>query len=229
MVGCIFSCFGVCFVVFVVCACLACPLVFDSFVSCRVCGLSVGCDCGCCCGLAWCRVQCSVLAVALCCPSFLLQLRCSGPVQLCLLSVWPRSHWSVAVTGCPHLAQVCVSPVASRASHALRRWRCAASYPLAVELPRCRSYAWAWAWQNLCPCGTSCGQLCQAHRRRLTVESSSLWWCVWCFVPESDRLWWNALLSSWLCVQYGAMVGWGPTVGVCAFRLLLPLSYRSWI
>ena len=81
-----------------------------------------------------------MLAVALCCPSFLLQLRCSGPVQLCLSSVWPRSHWSAAVTGCPHLAQVCVSPVASRASHALRRWRCAASYPLAVELPRCRSY-----------------------------------------------------------------------------------------
>ena len=24
---------------------------------------------------------------------------------------------------------------------------------------------------------------------------------------------WNALLSSWLRVQYGAMVGWGPTVG----------------
>lgn len=41
-----------------------------------------------------------------------------------------------------------------------------------------------------------------------------------CFVPESDRLWWNALLSSWLCVQYGAMVGWGPTVGICAFHLL---------
>ena len=33
----IFSCFGVCFVVFVVCACLARPLAFDSFVSCRVC------------------------------------------------------------------------------------------------------------------------------------------------------------------------------------------------
>lgn len=160
------------------CACLACPLVFDSFVSCRVCGLSVGCDCGCCCGLAWCRVQCSLLAVALCCPSCLLQRLCSGPVQLCLLSVWPRSHWSVAVTGWPHLAQVCVSPVASRASHALRRWRCAASYPLAVELPRCRSYAWAWMAQKRVPCLTSCGQLCQAHRRRLTVESSSLWWCV---------------------------------------------------
>lgn len=129
-----------------------------------VCGLPAGCDCGCDCGLAWCRVQRSVLAVALCCPSFLLQLRCSGPVQLCLLSVWPRSHWSVAVTGCPHLAQVCVSPVASHASHALRRWRCAASYPLAVELPRRWLYAWAWAWQNLCPCGTSCGQLCQAQR-----------------------------------------------------------------
>lgn len=32
---------------------------------------------------------------------------------------------------------------------------------------------------------------------------------LWCFVPESDRLGWNALLSSWLCVQYGAMVGLG--------------------
>ena len=31
---------------------------------------------------------------------------------------------------------------------------------------------------------------------------------------------WNALLSSWLCVQYGAMVGWGPTVGIVLFRLL---------
>ncbi|MCH4859249.1 hypothetical protein [Bifidobacterium pseudocatenulatum] len=41
------------------------------------------------------------------------------------------------------------------------------------------------------------------------MKSSSLWWCVWCFVPESDRLGWNALLSSWLCVQYGAMVGLG--------------------
>ena len=30
-----------------------------------------------------------------------------------------------------------------------------------------------------------------------------------CFVPESDRRGWNALLSSWLCVQYGAMVGLG--------------------
>ena len=158
-----------CFVVFVACACLACPLAFDLFVSCRVCvcGLPVGCDCGCCCGLAWCRVQCSMLAAALCWPSFLLQLRCSGPVQLCLLSVWPRSHWSVAVTGCPHLAQVCVSPVASRASHALRRWRCAASYPLAVELPRCRSYACVWMAQKRVPCLTSCGQLCQAHLRRL--------------------------------------------------------------
>ena len=150
-----------------------------------------------------------MLAAALCCPSFLLQLRCSGPVQLCLLSAWPRSHWSAAVTGCPHLAQVCVSPVASRASHALRRWRCAASYPLAVELPRCRSYACVWMAQKRVPCLTSCGQLCQAHRRRLTVKSSSLWWCVWCFVPESDRLGWNALLSSWLRVQYGAMVGLG--------------------
>ena len=161
-----------------------------------VCGLLVGCDCGCCCGLAWCRVQCSALAVALCCPSFLLQLRCSGPVQLCLLSVWPRSHWSVAVTGCPHLAQMCVSPVASRASHALRRWRCAVSYPLAVELPRCWLYAWAWAWQNLCPCGTSCGQLCQAHRRRLTVESSSLWWCVVLRAGVEPALVWGALSLS---------------------------------
>lgn len=30
-----------------------------------------------------------------------------------------------------------------------------------------------------------------------------------CFVPELDRRGWNALLSSWLCVQYGAMVGLG--------------------
>lgn len=108
-----------------------------------------------------------MLAVALCWPSCLLQCLCSGPVQLCLLSVWPRSHWSAAVTGCPHLAQMCVSPAASRTSHALRRWRCAASYPLAVELPRCRSYARVWMAQKRVPCLTSCGQLCQAHLRRL--------------------------------------------------------------
>lgn len=28
-------------------------------------------------------------------------------------------------------------------------------------------------------------------------------------MPESDRRGWNALLSSWLRVQYGAMVGLG--------------------
>lgn len=25
---------------------------------------------------------------------------------------------------------------------------------------------------------------------------------LWCFVPESDRLGWNALLSSWLCAVW---------------------------
>lgn len=170
-----------------------------------------------------------MLAVALCWPSFLLQLRCSGPVQLCLLAVWPRSHWSAAVTGCPHLAQVCVSPVASRASHALRRWRCAASYPLAVELPRCWLYAWVWAWQNLCPCGTSCGQLCQAHRRRLTVKSSSLWWCVWCFVPESDRREVECVVVIMVVCSMAPWLVWGPTVGIYAVPPALPLSYRSWI
>ena len=68
------------------------------------------------------------------------------------------------------------------------------SYPLAVELPRCWLYACVWMAQKRLPCLTSCGQLCQAHRRRLTVESSSLWWCVWCFGLESNqRMVWDAL------------------------------------
>lgn len=52
---------------------------------------------------------------------------------------------------------------------------------------------------------------------------------LWCFVPELDRLWWNALLSSWLCVQYGAMVGLGSDRWYLRFPPALPLSYRSWI
>ena len=42
-VDCIFSCFGVRFVVFVVCACLACPLVFGSFASCLCLRLRFAC------------------------------------------------------------------------------------------------------------------------------------------------------------------------------------------
>lgn len=66
-----------------------------------------------------------------------------------------------------HFAQIGVMPVAMARSHLRLSLRCAALYPLAAALPRCRSYAWEWSLQNRVPCLTSCGQLCQAHLRRL--------------------------------------------------------------
>lgn len=47
-----------------------------------------------------------------------------------------------------------------------------------------------------------------------------------CFVPESDRLGWNALLSSWLYAVWRH--GWlGSDRWYLRFPPALPLSYRS--
>ena len=66
------------------------------------------------------------------------------------------------------------------ARHLSRSLRCAAPYPRWPDVPRPRSYAWAWVLQKRVPCGTSCGQLCQAHRRRLISSASRLQRRVWC-------------------------------------------------
>lgn len=66
--------------------------------------------------------------------------------------------------------------------------------------------------------GEECGLVFFELARGL-ADSWHVVTALWCFVPESDRLGWNASLLS-LRLR-------GASVGICAVPLALPLSHRS--